>query len=374
LKRCKPWGEGCLGLAEQFVIKAPIETLLMPRGRRRGGPKQSAAAEAVARSQVVQETLEVDFDFNQLNETDFHAVSLFLKGETWAFIEDLNFGELADCICEQGNIGTVVRTNVEDGAGGGKAGSGQADASAEDDEMIVALTTALNLRQFSGKAWAKAIPKALLAKAKKHAKADIVKSLEGLLAKQGKGEEVGLFISERAVNLPPECVAPLQQAIVDDIEWSCTTPECPEDERPFYFFSHFIGIARCGPPAQAVEDQDSEEERPGKRQRREQPSKAGDELEFANYEDECLAKRALFSFTFPMPAPKGDRAFTHEKRMVYVVTMDAFKAAAKELAGSAKDAAPLCETASPAVEDVAPGPVPKKGKKASKKAKSKAAA
>merc|ERR1711924_60694 len=62
---------------------------------------------------------------------------------------------------------------------------------------------------------------------------------------QGKGAEVGLIFCERFVNLPEELVPPLHKALKEDIEWSCTTLECPKEERPFYLFTHLIGVSKC---------------------------------------------------------------------------------------------------------------------------------
>lgn len=47
------------------------------------------------------------------------------------------------------------------------------------------------------------------------------------------------------MNLPEDLVPPLHKALKEDIEWSCTTPDCPKEERPFYFFTHLIGVAKC---------------------------------------------------------------------------------------------------------------------------------
>merc|ERR1712066_739534 len=138
--------------------------------------------------------------------------------------------ELADSVVGQGNIGTIIKS----------AGIAGPD---DDDITSCGLLTTLNLRQFPKLSWAKAIQNSLLAQAAKHAGAEASKSLKDLLAKQGNGTEVGLLFNERFVNLPEELIPPLHKALKEDIEWSCTTPECPKDERPYYFFTHFICVS-----------------------------------------------------------------------------------------------------------------------------------
>lgn len=279
-----------------------------------GSSGDESAADAQDVSKANQEVLDVDFELFEPDSEDFHNVRGFLSGGTWEFL-DLNFSEMADAIVEQGNIGNVVKCHADD----------------VENVTCCGLLTALNLRQFQSQSWPKTIRQALAAQAKKHASSETATALEALLEKRSQGTEVGLIVSERSMNLPPELFPALYKALQDDIEWSCTTPECPEDERPFYFFSHFLCVVKClgtGESRQA--------ERKAKKAASAPP--AG-EVTYSHGEVEYFLKRAQFSFGFPVQLPSkegvesgGQKTYVTERRVAFVITRKAFAEAQKEIA------------------------------------------
>lgn len=275
--------------------------------------------------------LDLEFDFRDPCEEDYHTVSELLKSGTWEFVEP-NFSELTDSMVGQGNIGTLIKAHAE----------------GDDDtelESTCGIYTTLNLRQFAHLSWPRDIGNALIAKAKKHADAKVVEKLQSLLHSHA-GTEVGLLFHERFMNMPLELVPPLHQALLDDIKWSCTTPDCPEDERPFYRFTHFVGVTRCYGGAQAAaalgEASSSTQVvgKPavgkrkkcrGRAQSREDGQNAAG-LNFAQDEDEFYVRKAEFSFTFPVVVKKGKEGPTvrgrgQEQRMVFGITRRAFEEA-----------------------------------------------
>lgn len=241
-----------------------------------------------------------------------------LKNGTWEFV-DLNFAELTDSVVGQGNIGTLIKSEADAGS------SGAAD---DKENTMCGMLTVLNLRQFAHLSWPKAIGDALLEKARKHADDEAQRKLKGLLdASKKKGSEVGLMLSERFVNLPPQLVPTLHKALSEDIAWSCTTPECPLDERPFYEFENFIGVVRCfhAPPTSEAS--------------------AGSEgiggLTFPRPEDEAYLKKASFFFSFPVvhdsskeggvaKVPKAQKR-GQERRAVFGISRKAFEQVVKQL-------------------------------------------
>jgi len=238
------------------AAEAEAAPQLRPRKRKRKRAAAAAAAEAPAEEEAEEEEegeqvdeedegceadnaagnevdMDMEWEFRDPDESDFHAVKDLLRTPgTWQFVgETFNYSELADSVVGQGNIGTIIKSS----------GVGAED----DDETSCGLLTALNLRQFSHLSWPKAIETALLAKAVQHAQPQVSKDLKDLLGRKGKGTEVGVLLSERFTNLPEDLIPPLHKALKEDIEWSCTTDECPKEERPFYFFTHLIGVAKC---------------------------------------------------------------------------------------------------------------------------------
>merc|ERR1712228_1134121 len=116
----------------------------------------------------------------------------------------------------------------------------------------------------------------------------------------------GLLLSERFMNLPHEMVVAMHRSILEGIEWSCTTPECPPEERPFYGFTHFIGVVRCfgADPAASSASSSGVAGKKKKKKHSAQTADAGGDgaqLVFQQVEDEFYVKKASFSFSFPMP-------------------------------------------------------------------------
>jgi len=282
----------------------------------------------------VGEDVEMEFEFHNPDEGDYHGVAEHLKSGTWDFVE-LNFSELTDDLVNQGNVGTLVKSDAD---------------SSTKEETVCGLLTALNLQQFKHRSWPSAVAKALNAKAKKHADAATANKLQALLEKASKGAQVGLLLSERFVNLPPELVGPLHGALQEDIVWSCSTPECPEDERPFYGFTHFVGVARlCGAGAgdEAAASSGAGAPRP-KKQRRSgaahavgagAPRAGGDERpsRYLRFEDEAYVKGSDFSFTFPLTTPRREGS-PPEQRAVFAISRRAFEQVVRQLKAEAASA------------------------------------
>eukprot|EP00397_Hematodinium_sp_SG-2012_P011884 GEMP01012033.1.p3 GENE.GEMP01012033.1~~GEMP01012033.1.p3 ORF type:complete len:164 (+),score=38.70 GEMP01012033.1:564-1055(+) len=85
---------------------------------------------------------------------------------------------------------------------------------------------------------------------------------------------VGFVINERILTLPTEIMPLLHDNLAEDIRWSQTTPDCPDDERPFYFFDTLIGLCTA--------------------------FKNKDELVYTKFEDEAYVRHSSFHFSFPV--------------------------------------------------------------------------
>lgn len=266
------------------------------------------------------EEVQMEFEFYNPDEDDYHSVAEHLKSGTWDFVE-LNFSELADDVVNQGNVGTLVKSDAD---------------SSTKEETVCGLLTALNLQQFKHRSWPSVVAKALNAKAGKHADAATAEKMQALLQKASKGAQVGLLLSERFENLPPELVGPLHSALQADIAWSCSTPECPEDERPFYRFTHFVGVARLTCPGggdEAAASPGAGASRPKKKRRSGAPSAAGAESarsdgmerpsRYLRFEDEAYVKGSDFSFTFPLSTAR--QGSPPEHRVVFGISRKAFE-------------------------------------------------
>mmetsp|Transcript_27008 Transcript_27008/g.57222 ORF Transcript_27008/g.57222 Transcript_27008/m.57222 type:complete len:340 (+) Transcript_27008:63-1082(+) len=296
--------------------------------KRKGAAKRKAAAkeEVEPQEKGAGDEIDVEFDFCDPDEEDYHSVSGLLKSGTWEFL-DLNFSELADSVVGQGNIGSLIKSD---------SSSGDSDK----DATVSGMLTTLNLRQFAHLSWPKAIGTALLERAKKHGGAAVAEKLQALLeaaaprkgASSGNSEkEVGLLLSERFINLPLELIPALHKAMKEDIDWSCETPECPPEERPFYGFTHFLGVARCqeaGPVGAAS----AEATGGGKKKRKQMAAPAAIEggLIFERPEDMAYARRASWSFSFPLAVVEG-RSGPKDRRFVFGITRKNWERAVAEV-------------------------------------------
>jgi len=285
------------------------------------------------------EELDVEFEFFEPCEEDFHSVKDLLKAGTWEFV-DVNFSELADSISGLGNIGSIIKSDA-----------GGADGKTDDDRTPCGLLTALNFRQFSNVSWPKVVADALIKKAEKHADAKTIRSLQELV-QPSSGTEVGLLVSERFANLPPELVPALHKSLLEDIVWSCKTPDCPKEERKFYQFTHFVGVVRCyghssSSSGSAAGEPPVAKKKLGKKKRKVLQSQASadsgegidiNKVVYAQPEFEKYVEKASFSFSFPFSSNNGKKLAggnagmrLPEMRMVFGITRKAFDELVKEL-------------------------------------------
>ncbi|CAJ1340555.1 unnamed protein product, partial [Effrenium voratum] len=175
------------------------------------------------------------------------------------------------------NIGSMVKSGHEEGV-------------QSEDVTLCGMLTVLNLRQFAKEQWCKQLAKLLEAKAGD--------CLELKQYTQSSERQVGFVVAERFVNLPLELLPAMHKAILEDIEWSCTVEYCPEEERPFYFFTHFLCVASCRAVAGTAE---------GPLQLQ---LKTGSVLQFSRPEELVLARAASFIYSFLRPQPKDGSGMT----------------------------------------------------------------
>jgi len=281
------------------------------------------------------EDVQIDFDFCEPDESDYHGVGELLKRGTLDFVNGLNYAELVDSLVNQGNIGTLIKADKEG-----------------DDEAVCAALTVLNFRQFKHLSWPKEIIKEFSKRSKAHAPSDVHQKFEALIGTWENRNDIGLLLNERFINLPLDLIPPLHKGLPEDIEWSCSTPDCPEDERIFYNFKFYVGVARQleelpteenSEGASASNSVPSSTDGLGQRKRKRKRGEAVSSSHgkwtpvFVNAEDEAYVRRALLSFSFSMPRQsRREDGSTETKqgkehRVVYVITRSEFEKTTAEL-------------------------------------------
>ncbi|KAJ1799888.1 Mss4p nuclear export [Coemansia sp. RSA 2399] len=169
-------------------------------------------------------TVDVDFEFFEPTEIDFHGIKSLLKSSFGDDAQDFDISGLADLILEQGEIGSTVKTDGE-----------------ESDPY--ALLTVIDLNKNREKPVVRQIKDYLLKKAEK---AKVAAKLADILDAPDK-QHTGLLISERVVNVPPQVVAPMLRMLVDEMK-SANGTDTP------YNFEHFVIVCPLYRDTEAVAD------------------------------------------------------------------------------------------------------------------------
>jgi len=213
----------------------------------------------------------VEFEwFNFDPEIDFHGIKSLLRQlfDVDAILFDIS--GLADLILSQNTIGSTVKVE-------GK----------ENDAY--AFLTALNLHEHKDKPPVTTLIEYISEKAKTNEKLSQIPQL------LSAGKHVGLILTERLINMPPEISPPMYSSLIDEIEAAV------EDKEP-YEFSHYLIISKNYQEVPSALD----EERKRK--------KVKDDTPFFHFhpEDEVLQKHALAYGNFPYS--KDDEAVADSKR------------------------------------------------------------
>ncbi|KAI1326313.1 p21-C-terminal region-binding protein-domain-containing protein [Xylariaceae sp. FL0255] len=175
----------------------------------------------------------VDFEWFNFNEKiDFHGTKSLIRQ---LFDVDANLFDvsaLADLILSQPTIGSTVKTDGE-----------EADP--------YALLTVLNIQEHREKKPMAQFIEYLSSKAK------TVKSLAPIPDLLASGKHVGLVLSERLINMPPEISPPLYTMLIEEIA------DAVEDKEP-YEFTHYLIVSKTYHEIESTLDVEERKKKKGK--------------------------------------------------------------------------------------------------------------
>ncbi|KAK7319182.1 hypothetical protein RJT34_03900 [Clitoria ternatea] len=163
--------------------------------------------------------VQADFSFFDPKPDDFHGVKNLLQ--TYLDDQEWDLSGFVDLILGQTTVGTVVK--IED----------------DEDEGLFALVTALNLWRYREHRCMVILKDFLLHKACQEK--GVADQLRLLLGEQT--HDVGLLVSQRVVNLPPQLLPHLYNALFDEVSWA-TEDEPTEDLRNSFKFKHYIILSK----------------------------------------------------------------------------------------------------------------------------------
>lgn len=235
--------------------------------------------------EVSEGVVQADFAFFDPKPNDFHGVKILLQ----TFLDDTewNLSGFVDLILEQTTVGTVVK--IED---------------AEDDGLF-SFVTVLNLARYKDQQCIKELKEYLLKVCGK----DLRGNLRLLLGEQA--QDVGLLVSQRVVNLPPQLLPPLYDALFDEVSWA-TEDEPTKELRNYFCFKFYLMVSRIYKLKNADQKKSS--------------SSSDEEIIYVKPEDEIFHKLSSWSFSFPLHTqPPAVQELKNFRLMGLVMAVEAEK-------------------------------------------------
>ncbi|XP_075391179.1 BRCA2 and CDKN1A-interacting protein [Tenrec ecaudatus] len=212
---------------------------------------------------VIDEEVNVEFEAYSIAASDYDGVKkllqqLFLKAP-------VNTAELTDLLIEQSHIGSVIKQT-------GVSEDSDDDVDVDEDEVF-GFISLLNLTERKGTPCAEQIQEWILSCCEK----DLVERLDKLL--KDSARPVGLLLSERFINVPPQVALPMHQQLQKELV------EAHKTNQPCGKCSFYLLISKTFVEAGPARTK----ERRGQRQA---------ELLFANAEEEFFYEEATLKFSY----------------------------------------------------------------------------
>ncbi|XP_011039301.1 PREDICTED: protein BCCIP homolog isoform X2 [Populus euphratica] len=231
--------------------------------------------------------VQADFAFFDPKPDDFHGVKILLQ--SYLDNTEWDLSGFVDLILEQTTVGTVVK--IED----------------DEDNGLFSVVSALNLGRYKDHKCIADLKEYLL-------RLCLEKSIKGdlrvLLGEQA--HNVGLLVSRRVVNLPPQLLPPLYDALFDEISWA-TEDEPTEELRNSFCFNSYVLVSKMYKHKNADK-------------KNQLSSDSEEAIIYVNPEDEIFHKLSLWSFNFPFHAEQVTaRELKNYRPMGLVMAVEADK-------------------------------------------------
>lgn len=161
--------------------------------------------------------VQADFAFFDPKFDDFHGVKVLLQ--TYLDDKQWDLSGFVDLILGQTTVGSVVK--IEE----------------DEDDGVYGFVTALNLGRYKDKKCIVELREFLY----KVGQEESILNLRSLLGEQS--QDVGLLVSQRVMNLPPQLLPPLYDALFDEISWA-TEDELTEELRHSFRFKFYLLVSK----------------------------------------------------------------------------------------------------------------------------------
>ncbi|KAK9276474.1 hypothetical protein L1049_006007 [Liquidambar formosana] len=211
--------------------------------------------------EVSEGSVQADFAFFDPKPDDFHGVKILLQ--TYLDDKQWDLSAFVDLILGQTTVGTVVK--IED----------------DEDDGLFSVVTVLNLGRYKDHKCVTELKEFLL---KVCQEKNLIDDFRLLLGEQA--QNVGLLVSQRVVNLPPQLLPPLYDALFDEVSWA-TEDEPTEELRKSFCFKFYLLVSR-------IYKHKNADQKKGR-------STVSDEaMIYIKPEDEIFHKLSSWSFSFPL--------------------------------------------------------------------------
>ncbi|XP_072523355.1 protein BCCIP homolog [Salminus brasiliensis] len=164
--------------------------------------EESGEEDSEQSEEEINEEVVVDFEAHTISDNDFGGIKklmqqLFLKAH-------VNTSALTDLIIQQNHIGSVIRqSEVPD------------DSDDEDPDEVFGFISIVNLTERKGLECVEQVKELVLGQCEKQCSASVLEQFEKVL--HDSSQAVGLLLSERFINVPPQIALPLYKQLLEEM-------------------------------------------------------------------------------------------------------------------------------------------------------------
>ncbi|NWV67496.1 BCCIP protein, partial [Malurus elegans] len=233
------------------------------------GSGASGGSECSDSDEPIDEEVNIEFEAHSISDNDYNGIKkllhqLFLKAP-------VNTAELTDILIQQNHIGSIIKQ--------AEVQEDNSDDDDEDDDEVFGFISCLNLTERKGTQCAEQIKELLLSRCEECCDQCVVEQLSKLLNDSTK--PVGLILSERFINVPPQIALPMHQQLQKELT------EAQRTNKPCGKCHYYLLISKTFTEA----TKSNSKRKGGKNQPKE-------ELMFANAEEEFFHEKALLKFNY----------------------------------------------------------------------------
>lgn len=245
------------------------------------------------------EELQVEFSFFDPRPEDYHSMRALLAGGA-TLPQGIDPGGFADLLSEQAAVGTLVKGETI-------------------DTDVYGFMSAIGLQEHAKVRCVQQLTASVL---KRLPDAAAIGALRGWLA--DAKAPLGLIVSERFVNMPPQLLPNLVDALVQDIDWAVQNAD-DKAERDGFKFRRLLLLASVRLPKPGAGSLPRAASPAGKPSKKQAVAAAAlpSGAEYCRVDEECLAQQAEAAHLL--------NGTGRERQMLLVLRLDALRAAVPKL-------------------------------------------